>query len=96
MITALALALGVTRIVQLVKDAVPVALEAWVKASLAILLSAVGSIFLTSTLEEWFIMTAAASGLTSVIHEVTSALSLYGDDKKQQVILRAGGVRQRR
>lgn len=91
MLTAVALALGVAKLVQFIKEALPWPVEAWVKSFLTFVLAGLGALAFAEDPQEWLLIAGAASGLAGLVHAVWRALQLAGDKFKTDVIVRTAG-----
>lgn len=92
----LAAALGVVKVVDLVKQVYPSPLASWQKNLLTLVLGFGLSALLTPSLRDWFLLGLFIAGLSSVVHDLQRLASALADERRQTVILRSNPANYRR
>jgi hypothetical protein len=88
---SVALALGIVKIIQLIKEILPWPVEAWVKSALTLALAGLGALPFVAGPGQWVLVTGGAAGLAGLIHQVTRFVTFAGDRAKTDVIVRTMG-----
>ena len=88
-------ALGTMRVIETLKELVPWTFQPWTKGALAMTLGLTGAFWLGAGqgAAQHVVFGLGSGGLASLVHEVRSSLSLWGDTCKVQVISKAASRR---
>jgi hypothetical protein len=88
---SVALAFGIVKVIQLIKEILPWPVEAWVKSTLTLAFAGLGALPFVSGPGQWVLVAGGAAGLAGLIHQVTRLVTFVGDKAKTDVIVRTTG-----
>lgn len=87
--------LGAMKLTDFLKEIIPWPLQPWTRSLVCLVMASALSALHSAAGRDRILLTLGSAGLASLLHEITSALSMKSDDLKQTIMVRAVTARRR-